>query len=147
MPLRFDRPSQRAQFRPKRRIDGTALLACATRAGVQYQRRKTHIVVYLPVAGEPMSSINGLNPREGTAISALRRCVPNLTMAISLLVRPPRVGQRQIPWFSSRALAVMGGIAVVVLVSMFTLDAAVIHVVARVAGWVMYVLCGVPRFG
>jgi membrane-associated phospholipid phosphatase len=94
-----------------------------------------------------MSSINGLNGREGTAISALRRCVPNLTMAISLLARPPRVGQRQIPWFSSRAFAVMGGIAVVVLVSMFTLDAAVIGGVAHVPRWVISVFHEITEFG
>jgi membrane-associated phospholipid phosphatase len=94
-----------------------------------------------------MSSINGLNGREGTAISALRRCVPNLTMAISLLARPPRVGQRQIPWFSSRAFAVMGGIAVVVLVSMFTLDAAVIRGVAHVPRWVISVFHEITEFG
>jgi undecaprenyl-diphosphatase len=94
-----------------------------------------------------MSSINGLNGREGTAISALRRCVPNLTMAISLLARPPRVGQRQIPWFSSRALAVMGGIAVAVLVSMFTLDAAVIRGVAHVPRWIISVFHEITEFG
>jgi membrane-associated phospholipid phosphatase len=94
-----------------------------------------------------MSSINGFNRREGTAISALRRCVPNLTMAISLLARPPRVGQRQIPWFSSRAFAVMGGIAVVVLVSMFTLDAAVIRGVAHVPRWVISVFHEITEFG
>jgi membrane-associated phospholipid phosphatase len=94
-----------------------------------------------------MSSINGFNRREGTAISALRRCVPNLTMAISLLARPPRVGQRQIPWFSSRAFAVMGGIAVVVLVSMFTLDAAVIRGGAHVPRWVISVFHEITEFG
>jgi len=68
-------------------------------------------------------------------------------MAISLLARPPRVGQRQIPWFSSRALAVMGGIAVVVLVSMFTLDAAVIRGVAHVPRWVISVFHEITEFG
>src|SRR5262245_21646208 len=147
MPLCLDRPSQRAQFRPKRGIYGTALLACATRAGLQYQHRKTHIVVYLPVTGEPMSSVNGLNRQEGMAISTLRRCVPNLTMAISLLARPPRLGQRQVPWFTSRALAVMGVIAVAVLVSMFTLDAAVIRGAAQVPRWVISVFREITEFG
>jgi membrane-associated phospholipid phosphatase len=94
-----------------------------------------------------MSSINGLNRQEGTAISTLRRCVPNLTMAISLLARPSRLGQRQIPWFSSRALAVMGGIAVAVLVSMFTLDAAVIRGVAHVPRWIISVFHEITEFG
>ncbi|HET9685935.1 MAG TPA: hypothetical protein VFP79_02030, partial [Pseudolabrys sp.] len=94
-----------------------------------------------------MSSVNGLNRQEGMAISTLRRCVLNLRTAISLLARPPRFRQRQVLWFGSRALAVMGVIAVAVLVSMFTLDAAVIRGVAQVPRWVISVFHEITEFG
>jgi membrane-associated phospholipid phosphatase len=94
-----------------------------------------------------MSTINEFNRHEGAAVSTLRRCVPNLTMAVSLLTRPARLEQRKIPWFSGRALVVMGGIAVAVLVLMFTIDGAVIRGVGHVPRWIISVFDEITEFG
>jgi undecaprenyl-diphosphatase len=94
-----------------------------------------------------MSITNGFNRAENATMSTLRRCAANLTIVASLLARPARSGQRRIPWFSSRALAVMGVIAVAVLVLMFTLDAAVIRGVAHAPHWIIAVFREITEFG
>jgi len=94
-----------------------------------------------------MSIINGFNRTEGPTASALRRCVPNLMMAMTLLTRPARLNERRIPWFGGRALAVMAGIVVAVLVMMLTMDAAVIRGVGRVPRWIVSVFDDITEFG
>jgi undecaprenyl-diphosphatase len=94
-----------------------------------------------------MSIINVFNRAEGATVSALRRCAPNLMMAMTLLTRPARSGAQRIPWFDGRALAVMACIAAAVLVLMFTIDAAVIRGVGQVPRWIVAVFHEITEFG
>jgi undecaprenyl-diphosphatase len=95
-----------------------------------------------------MTIINGFNRAESATVSALRRCVSNLAMALTILVRPARVKAPRVSLREQRPLVIAAGLAfAVIVVSMLTLDAAVIRGVGHVPRWIVAVFDDITDFG
>jgi len=81
-------------------------------------------------------------------VSALRRCVANVATAVTVLLRPAKANAPGLSLLQLRPLAVAAAIAVVVIiVSMLTLDAAVIRGVGRLPRWIISVFHEITDFG
>src|SRR5262249_36245438 len=94
-----------------------------------------------------MSVLNGLNRAEGASAAAVRRCAANVMTAFTLLARPVRGNARLLP-LAPRQLAIAFGIVVAVFVlSMLTLDAAVIRGVGHLSRWIASAFDEITEFG
>jgi membrane-associated phospholipid phosphatase len=93
-------------------------------------------------------TITNFNRAESAMVSALRRGVANVATAVTVLLRPAKANVPRLSLLELRPLAVAAAIAVVVIiVSMLTLDAAVIRDVGQLPRWVISVFHEITDFG
>jgi membrane-associated phospholipid phosphatase len=93
-------------------------------------------------------TITNFNRAESAMVSALRRGVANVATAVTVLLRPAKANVPRLSLLELRPLAVAAAIAVVVIiVSMLTLDAAVIRGIGHLPRWVISVFHEITDFG
>lgn len=96
-----------------------------------------------------MTAANGLN-RDGRrpVYSPLRRCAANVTAALAMLARPPRLHPRH-PWMPApQRLAIVTAVSIALFVlCMIFIDAAAINAVARLPRWVIWAFDAITDFG
>ena len=95
-----------------------------------------------------MSLAKGFNRSEGEGAVALRRCLANVRIALSVLTRPARL-HGVWPWLSApRQLAVAAGVGIAVLLFlMVTIDAAAIRGVGHLPRWIVSAFDDITDFG
>ena len=95
-----------------------------------------------------MSVANGINRVEGEALMALRRCFANVVTALRVLTRPARMRAPQVWPLTLRESAIAGGVCVgVLLLLMFTVDAAATRGVSHVPRWIIEIFDVITDFG
>src|SRR5262249_11468667 len=95
-----------------------------------------------------MSLANGFNRIEGEAGAIFRRCAANVTAALNMLARPPRVRTAWSAAFSPRTLAIGIGIAILIFVLLaWTLDAAASRGAGKLPRWLISVFDDITDFG
>ena len=95
-----------------------------------------------------MSLAKGFNRSEGEGAVALRRCLANVRIALSVLTRPARL-HGVWPWLSApRQLAVAAGVGIAMLLFlMVTIDAAAIRGVNHLPRWIISAFDDITDYG
>lgn len=95
-----------------------------------------------------MSVANGFNRMEGEAATALRRCVANVVMAITVLTRPARTRTLRLWPLTLREFAIASAVGVaVLLIVMVTVDAAATRGVGHLPRWIITIFDEITDYG
>ena len=95
-----------------------------------------------------MSLANGFNRVEGETATLLRRCAANVTTALGVLTRPPRIRLPRSDAYSLPLLAIVAAIAIAVfLLLAWTLDAAASRGAGHLPRWIIDLFDDITDFG
>ena len=95
-----------------------------------------------------MSLANGFNRVEGETATLLRRCAANVTTALGVLTRPPRILLPCSDAYSLPLLAIVAAIAIAVfLLLAWTLDAAASRGAGHLPRWIIDLFDDITDFG
>jgi membrane-associated phospholipid phosphatase len=95
-----------------------------------------------------MSVANGFNRMEGEGVIALRRCVANVVMAITVLTRPTRTHALRLWPLTLREFTIAAAVGVaVLLILMVTVDAAATRGVGHLPRWIISTFDDITEYG